>query len=789
MNKINHIITSVLVLIVAVLCFMAVKVFDIKDMTTSKGGVFDYNNGWVLVRPDGSEEAVGELPYSEPSKAGDVYYLVKQLEANDAGQTIRFLSADKKLQVTLDGNVIYEFGMSDKRLFGHTPGSITNFIELPTDIGDGKLSIMMVSPYNDYATNICPMVIGEANIVELELIKQNLFNYFICMIILFSAFMLIIMEVIDVVSTQKFTGKLYLGAICLFGAVYHAIETKTLNIFYGNQTLYSILVFVVIMVLPTLMCLYYMCSIEDKYKGRFQMNFLVCATNMVFQFVVQVLDIADFMVIAPLSHAIIIFTVVNIDTTIIQLCIEKYRGNHKLDMNLIFEMIGITSIMLGSVIDIVRFYVAPVGDMGKYGRIGMLIFSIITLAIHIRMVSVRYIEQVNQNMEIMKLHVKEVEDANKSKSLFLANMSHEIRTPMNSIVGFSEILLKQDMSDEQKEYVENIRESSDNLLSIINDILDLSKIETGKMEIVENEFETKTLIKGVCTQIKSLADKKGIKFTTDISPLLPVKFYGDEVRIREILINILNNAVKYTPEGSVTLSVNADEVIGGITTLNVSVEDTGVGISEKYKHLIFHAFEQGDIKKNAGIEGTGLGLSIVRNYVELMHGHIDVESEVGKGSNFKVNIPLRVIDENQIGEMTFEREGKPKSRISDIKVDKNVLVVDDSLVNLKVICRTLEHYGINVTSVDNGPAAVNLCRENMYDIIFMDQMMPVMDGVEAMKKIRDLVGYEKGSSHKIVALTANAIKGVEEELLGEGFDGYLKKPLEFEKLEKVLLEN
>ena len=787
MKKIHHILITIVCISVVVLSFVAVRVFDIKDMTTSKGEIVNYNDGWTLKRPDGSELCIDELPYSEPSKAGEIYYLNKTISKDDAGKAIRFLSADKIISVSLDGTVIYEFGVSDKRSFGKTPGSITNFVEIPHDFDKGELSMMMVSPYDNYATNICAMVIGETNVVELDLVKQNLFNYFILVIIFFSALMLIVMEIIDLISKQKFSGKLYLGGICFLGAIYHAIETKSLSLFYGNQTLYSIMVFLVIMVLPQLLCLYYMCNVDEKYNKRFRINFDCCVANMAIQIVLQVLNVADFMVLAPLSHLMIFITVINVDYTIIKINIDKYKESKELHAGSISEMIGVTSIMLGSLIDIVRFYITPVGDMGKYGRIGMLIFSVIILSVHIRRVSERYLGQVKRNIEMMKEHISEIENASKKKSLFLANMSHEIRTPMNSILGFSEILLKQSVNDEQRELVENIRESSDNLLSIINDILDISKIETGKLEIVEREFNTKVLIKSVIKQIKILAEKKNLKLKTNISSAIPSKLLGDDVRIREILINLLNNAVKYTKEGFVSLNVSVDEPNENRITLRMVIEDSGIGIPKKNLDLIFHAFEQSDTYKNHDIEGTGLGLYIVRTYIELMGGSIHVDSVLDKGSVFSVDIPLEIIDSKPVGEINFDEEETPVSRIGDIKVNKKVLAVDDSIVNLKVLEKALTNYGVTVETADNGLKALEKCKEEVYDIVFMDQMMPGMDGVETMHKIREISGYETGSETKIYVITANAIKGTEEALINEGFDGYLKKPIEFDKLELALL--
>lgn len=792
MKKYQHLIFIAVLVAVLLFCMIPIFVFEIKDMTIAQGQVYDFNDGWELTRPDGTKIQIDRLPYNEKSNPGEVYTLSKTIDALCAGKTLRFLSADKTLSVSLDGNVIYEFGVSDVRMFGHTPGSITNFVNIPDDIGSGRLEISMASPYADYASNICDIVIGDADVLELTLIKDNLFNYFICMIILFSALLLIILEIIEFVSTKEFTGTIYLGEICLFGAVYHAIETKSLNIFYGNQTLYSIFVFIFIMTVPSFLCLYYICNINEKYKKRFEINFFLCVLNICFQLIAQGLDLADFMVIAPISHVIIAITVINVDVAIVQSVLEERKLMGYVNYSQIFELIGITSILVGSFVDIIRFYVTPVGDMGKYGRLGMLIFSIITLTIHIHGISQRYIDQVNENMRLMEEHLREAKRASMSKSSFLANMSHEIRTPMNSITGFAEILLKQDLNDLQSEYVENIRESSYNLLSIINDILDISKIESGKIEIVESEFDVAKMLKSVCNQIKALAEKKGLVFKTDISSDIPKILFGDEIRIREILINILNNAVKYTNEGSVTLTVNLENKFDDIANLIIKSTDTGIGISDEGKSIIFHAFEQVDKKKNHGIEGTGLGLSIVRSYIELMHGSVDVESTVGEGSTFTIMIPLGVRSDESIGEFEYEleRREKIKSRISDIKIDnKKALVVDDSIVNLKVIGKTLEHYGIEVRTANNAKKGIELCKENSFNYIFMDQMMPVMDGVEAMHIIRQLSGYEMGSRNKIYVLTANAIKGVEEELLAEGFDAYLKKPIEFDKLEKLLLED
>ena len=393
-----------------------------------------------------------------------------------------------------------------------------------------------------------------------------------------------------------------------------------------------------------------------------------------------------------------------------------------------------------------------------------------------------------KNNELAEANMK-VEAANQAKTIFLAKMSHEIRTPMNAIIGFSEILLKNKMYKENIEYVENIRSSSYNLLTIINEILDISKIESGKLEIVNDTYDIKKMLENVIVQIKALSDKKGLDFICDISPNLPKTLYSDEIRIKEILINILNNAVKYTQEGFVKLSVNMIVDSKNVNVLCLQVEDSGIGIDTKNFNMIFRDFQQIEQKENAGIEGTGLGLSIVKGYVDLMEGELCVSSKPGKGSIFTVCLPQIVTDSTPIGEININSTSDIKSNIGNLKIsDTSVLVVDDNIINLKVISKGLECYGIKADTADSGTSAISKCKEKEYDIVFMDIMMPEIDGYESMREIRKISNYYNNGNVKIVALTANAIKGVREEIMSAGFDNYLKKPIEFDKLEKFLID-
>ncbi len=397
-------------------------------------------------------------------------------------------------------------------------------------------------------------------------------------------------------------------------------------------------------------------------------------------------------------------------------------------------------------------------------------------------------EQTKQNDELLK-KIEELTEANRSKNAFIANISHEIRTPMNAITGFAELLLQLDASDEVNEYASEIKSASNNLLAIINDLLDISKIESGHMELVPVPYYLHYLFTDIESVMSIPTGKKGIGFRINANPELPSQLYGDIVRIRQVLTNICNNAVKFTNDGYVELSATFSETDDPDTImLEFGIRDTGIGIRKDDLELIFDKFRQVDMRLNRNVEGSGLGLSICRQLTALMNGTIEVDSVYGEGTTFTVKIPQKVLDRNKLSNylVVHKQEEKKKSMI--YAPSARVLVVDDNPVNVKILRGLLLHYEIDSDTSLSGEEAVRMAGESTYDLILMDHMMPGMNGEDALNAIRALDDKDR-SEVPVIAVTANAIRGMRDEFLRKGFTDYLSKPVETDKLEQILKDH
>ena len=382
---------------------------------------------------------------------------------------------------------------------------------------------------------------------------------------------------------------------------------------------------------------------------------------------------------------------------------------------------------------------------------------------------------------------RQAEKASIAKSEFLANMSHEIRTPMNAIIGLNDIIMEECGDTEIYAYANDVKSAAKNLLTIINDILDLSKVEAGKMELVNVNYYIKSMADEVIGMMDMAASQRGLILKYECDETIPCRYRGDDGRIKQILINILSNAIKFTKKGYVRTYItgkpgkDADEEL-----LTFCVEDTGCGIREEDLEKIFEDFRQVDSKRNRSVDGTGLGLAIVKQLVELMGGTIKVESEYGKGTMFTITIPQKIVDRRSVSEMP--ELPRTEQKISDMFTAPGVkvLIVDDNVINRKVARGFLKNYGFDLTEAESGSEAIELVRTAWYDIIFMDHMMPGMDGIEAAEIIRRDCG-ENGTAPVMIALTANAMEGMREHFLEHGFQDFIAKPLDRKELNDVLL--
>ncbi|MBO4338244.1 MAG: response regulator, partial [Lachnospiraceae bacterium] len=555
-------------------------------------------------------------------------------------------------------------------------------------------------------------------------------------------------------------------------AVWIITDSLLFPIVFGMSYVNGLLNYLFCLMMPFAPAIYLNAIQKGRYKKSMSLLLLLSAANAVLWTTLHLTGVLYFyndIVITAANNVFVLLAVI----TIIILIADARKGNI---VEYKYTFIGFMGFAICCIIELVLILMSSTyrDSLPMVMGLGIFLASIV-------------IQQVSdlRRINIEKQHAIDISEA---KTRFLASMSHEIRTPINAILGMNEMILRENKDKVIGEYSKSIKTSGKMLLMLVNDVLDFSKIEAGKLEISENRFLMSDMLYDVISLVKERADEKSLELKTKITDEIPDELVSDEFRIRQILVNLINNAVKYTEEGTVTV------VLGGAYTedngymLNLCVKDTGKGIPHEDQPYLFEAFSRADMKSNVNIEGTGLGLAIVKSIVESMNGTLGVNSKYGEGSEFWVKLPVEYVSRRPLGnDFMNERPGYDtlQEECSFTAPDAKILAVDDNQSNLTIVRLFLKRSGIKPDLCSSGIQAVDMCREKKYDLILLDHMMPQPDGIETLHIIRnDVTSLNRDT--KAVVLTANAVAGSRQMYINEGFEDYLTKPLDSKLLEETV---
>lgn len=728
----------------------------------------EYNDGWYQVMSDGSKKLI-DVPGTCEAKRNETVIIENTLP-NEVKDNIYlcFRSSKQEMKIYIDGILRQEYTTKNTRLFGKTSAVAFVFFELtPEDAG--KIITVETKTDSSYTGIFYPIYYGEKLGIWGEFFKQYGVE-------LITGFFMLILGLISIIGSivlrLYFHKKIqleYLGWGVALASVWIIANSAFRQILFPNISVIGDMTFFMIMLLAIPFMLY----MDDIQKERYHKMYTIAESIVIVDFIIcTILHVTNTIDFADSISWIAVICFGSISTMIITMLIDIYKGRVK-EYTLV--AIGILGVSIAASLQIYIYFCRTVQFSGTIIAIGLIFLLICSIINEIR--NIQFIEKEKQ----------QAISSNVSKGRFLANMSHEIRTPINVVLGMDAMILRESDDEKIKEYALDIQNAGQTLLSLINDILDFSKIESGKMEIIPVEYDFSSVIHDIANMTIAKIGQKELEFKVFVDNNLPFKLYGDEVRIRQVLVNLLTNAVKYTNEGSVTLSVSG-EIQDDNILLEFSVADTGIGIKEEDIPKLFEEFERIEEKRNRNIEGTGLGMNITTSLLAMMGSHLNVESVYGKGSKFSFILKQSVIDAEPIGnleERIRQQSLEYNYDVTFIAPDTHVLVVDDNEINRKVFINLLKETKIQIDEAESGQECLELVRCKYYDLIFLDHMMPKMDGIETLHHMKGFKEYPCKDT-PVIVLTANAISGAKEMYLAEGFDAFLSKPIVPDKLEKMI---
>jgi len=727
-----------------------------------------YDGQWVQILENGSRKEV-QVPGQLENVQGEWVTIESQLSEDMQATWLCLRSLQQDFKIYVDDELREEYSTIESQLFGKTSTITYVWLKL-TDRDAGKIlrvEFMSDSFYSGYMEEILQ---GEKADIQSYLFGRYGLSA------LMAAFMFLVGLVI-IITCQPYVplfrfkgnGEMYsLGGIIMLASTWLLVESKLRQFIFPNSTVAMYMGFLMIMLLPYAFLSY----VNQVQKRRYEKVYMYIMAWSLINFVactgLQVFGIKDFFEAMTSSHIVLGVTVLSVLVTIVL----DIKSREVLQYKSV--VLGFSGILLAALMEIALSYTVN----AKLNGVPLCLALICLVCVSGL--------KVGKEMTRIESEKQTAEAARKSQAQFLANMSHEIRTPINTILGMNEMILRENEDKAINGYAGHIKRAGHMLLGLINEILDFSKMEAGKLEIVSLEYSLSDVLEDIQTETGKRAGEKGLAFRTEISRNLPAVLKGDELRIRQILNNVLSNAVKYTKQGTVTLRVNRKAPDAGGEKeqcfLAIEIEDTGMGIREEDLPHLFDSFQRLEMEKNRHIQGTGLGLCITKQLVDCMGGTIEATSRYGEGTCFRIMIPQEIISESEVKKTEEERSVETGAFRAP---DAHILAVDDNRVNLVVLRSLLKRTEIKVDLAMSGKQALECTRAKKYDLILMDHMMPEMDGIEALRALRG----EKDNMNcdtKMIVLTANAIHGVEQEYKDAGFDDYISKPLDPELLEKVL---
>ena len=728
-----------------------------------------YDESWVWLKPDGTSEQV-EVPNRFAVEKGTPVVLETVLPDYVCQNTyIGIRSTRQEMQIYIDGELRTEFTTKDTRLFGvYNPVA---YVFIPVGSEDaGKVMRVSAASTSTYSGVMSEVYYGDYTSLWILYVRENFIPVVLALFLLLFSVIIIIFSIISRIIIKRYIEIEHLGWAGLMLAVWMLCESRLRQLIFPNISVASDVSFIAATLMIFPFCGYYNSVQKFRYRKMYYAVYTVILSIFLVNCTLHILGIKDFSDTMFITHGCILLGFLTVGLGMFRDFRRKKLGEYRL------VFVGYCVLLAAGADEIVRIYYS-----GSHNE-----------ALAAATVTLFAIAAFKAGQDILQME-REKQDAlsvSQAQNNFLANMSHEIRTPINTIIGMNELILREGTEPQIKEYAVNVGNAGRMLLTLVNDILDFTKMESGNVELVENTYHLASLLNDEVQMIREKADKKGLQLNVSIDENLPANLIGDEVRIKQVLTNLLTNAVKYTEKGSVTLMVLGNWQSADKFMLKMCVQDTGMGMHEEDVKHLFDRFSRFDRKKNSTIEGSGLGMAITKCLIDMMNGQISVESTYGEGSVFTVTIPQTAVNKAPLGNLqqAYQQEtiSRKQYRESFHAPDARILVVDDNRMNLAVAKGLLKRTEIKVDTAGSGLECLSMTRAKKYHLILMDHMMPEMDGIETFHRLQ----AEEDNPNRqtpVIALTANAISGSREEYIKEGFVDYISKPIDALKLENTLL--